>query len=399
MTYSHSALETYETCPRKYKFSYRDHLVPEEEGIEAFLGSCFHEAMEKLYRELPFRTMSLEELKVYYQDTWQKNFKEQKEKLKITEPGRTVEDYFRLGLKFLEDYYRHYYPFNQNRILGLEEKLEIDLFGDGRYRLIGFADRIDQTTDGVIEIHDYKTGSKLPPQEAAETDRQLALYQLGIKQKWPWAEKFKLIWHHVAFDLEISSTRTPEQLEELKRRIAELIDRIEADREFEPREGALCDWCGYWSYCPLKKHAVKLQKLPANEYLQEEAVVLVDKYMTYLDQKKQAEEELDKLKEAIIKYADDHDLARINGSQYSLTLTRKDIVRFPSRGQAERQKLEDILREAGLWSTLASLDLNSLEKAILEETLSPDVLKKIRDLVSKEKLIMLRPGKKPDDKD
>jgi len=52
---------------------------------------------------------------------------------------------------------------------------------------------------------------------------------------------------------EISSTRTPEQLEELKRRIAELIDKIEADREFEPRESALCDWCGYWSYCPLKK--------------------------------------------------------------------------------------------------------------------------------------------------
>lgn len=72
-----------------------------------------------------------------------------------------------------------------------------------------------------------------------------------------------------------------------------------------------------------------MQKLPANEYLQEEAVVLVDKYMTYLDQKKQAEEELDKLKEAIIKYADDHDLARINGSRYSLTLTRKDIIRFP----------------------------------------------------------------------
>jgi len=61
--------------------------------------------------------------------------------------------------------------------------------------------------------------------------------------------------------------------------------------------------------------------------------------------------------------------------------------------------MEDILREAGLWSTLASLDLNNLEKAILEETLSPDVLKKIRDLVSKEKLIMLRPGKKPDNKD
>jgi len=90
---------------------------------------------------------------------------------------------------------------------------------------------------------------------------------------------------------------------------------------------------------------------------------------------------------------------RINGSVYSLTMVRKEIVRFPTRGQAERQKLENILREAGLWSALASLDLNSLEKAILEETLSSDVLEKIKNLVSREKLVMIRSGKKADNKD
>ncbi|HNS04918.1 MAG TPA: PD-(D/E)XK nuclease family protein [Candidatus Saccharicenans sp.] len=396
MVYSHSKLETYQNCPRKYKLSYLDRIPAEEEGIEAFLGSRFHEAMEKLYSELRFRLMSLDEVKAYYESTWQKNFHD---KVKIVEEGRTADDYFRLGLKYIEDYYQHYYPFNQNKILGLEQELEIDLYGDRRYILKGFADRIDLRPDGVIEIHDYKTASQLPAQATADADRQLALYQLGIKQKWPWAEKFRLVWHYVAFDQEISSTRTPEQLEQLRDEIAALINRIETEKEFPPQESGLCQWCAYWAYCPLKKHLVELQKLPPNEYLAEEGVALVDKYISYLEKKKQAEEELEKLKEAIIKYAEENQVDRINGSVYSLTMVRKEIVRFPTRGQAERQKLENILREAGLWSALASLDLNSLEKAILEETLSSDVLEKIKNLVSREKLVMIRSGKKADNKD
>lgn len=178
-----------------------------------------------------------------------------------------------------------------------------------------------------------------------------------------------------------------------------LINKIETEKEFPPQESSLCQWCAYWAYCPLKKHLVELRKLPPNEYLAEEGVALVDKYISYLEKKKQAEKELEKLKEAIIKYAEENQVDRINGSEYSLTMVRKEIVRFPTRGQAERQKLENILREAGLWSALASLDLNSLEKAILEETLSPDVLEKIKNLVSREKLVMIRSGKKADNKD
>jgi len=43
-----------------------------------------------------------------------------------------------------------------------------------------------------------------------------------------------------------------------------LIDRIEAEREFGPRESALCDWCSYWDLCPAKKHLVKVEALPAD---------------------------------------------------------------------------------------------------------------------------------------
>ncbi len=388
--YSNSKLSTYETCPWKFKLAYIDRLEVEEEGIEAFLGSRFHEAMEKLYRELPFRTMSLEELKAYYEEQWKKNFHDQ---IVIVAPDRTADDYFRLGLKFIEDYYRHYYPFNQNRVLGLEQKIEIDLDGDGRYIILGYVDRIDLTPEGVIEIHDYKTSSSLPEQAQADADRQLALYQLGVKRKWPWVEKFKLVWHYVAFDLEITSTRTPEQLEQLKQEIRRLINQIEADREFLPRESVLCQWCAFWDYCPLKKHEATLEKLPANEYLSEEGVVLVNKYIDYLNQKKETEAELEKLREAIIEYARKNGLTKVLGSEFHVTLCRQEKLKIPAAGEEKRSLLEELIKKAGLWEKLSTLDRFALERAIRTRQLEPQLLEKLSELVSKEEQITLHTGK------
>jgi len=138
--------------------------------------------MEKLYSDLPFRTMTLDEVKAYYESQWKKNFHD---KVVVVRPERTPDDYFRLGLKFIEDYYRHYYPFNQNRVLGLEQYIEVELEGKRRYILQGYVDRIDLTSDEVIEIHDYKTSTSLPEQAQVDADRQLALYQLGVKKKCP----------------------------------------------------------------------------------------------------------------------------------------------------------------------------------------------------------------------
>ena len=396
MIYSNSKLSTYETCPWKFKLAYIDGIKVEEEGIEAFLGNRFHEAMEKLYKELRFRTMTLEEVKAYYEEQWKKNFHD---KVVIVAPERTAEDYFRLGLKYIEDYYQHYYPFNQNRVLGLEQFIEIEVEGQCRYILQGYVDRIDLTPEGVFEIHDYKTSLSLPEQAQADADRQLALYQLGVKKKWPWAEKFRLVWHYVGFDLEISSSRTPEKLEELKQEIVELIEKIEADREFPPKESRLCDWCAFWDYCPLKKHEAELEKLPVNEYLKEEGVVLVNKYIEYLNQKREAEAELEKLREAIISYAEKNNISRVMGSEFHLTLSKREMIRIPNAGDEKRILLDNLIRQAGLWDRLSSLDRNALEKAIKSRQLDEQLLRKLSELVKQETTISLHPGKNPGPED
>lgn len=390
MKYSNSKLSTYEACPWKFKLTYIDRLKVEEEGIEAFLGNRFHEAMEKLYSELRFRIMTLDEVRAYFEEQWKKHFHQ---KVIIVDPDRTADDYFRLGLKYIEDYYHHYYPFNQNRVLGLEQLVEIELEGQRPYILQGYVDRIDLTPEGVLEIHDYKTSSSLPSQAQADADRQLAIYQLGVKKKWPWAEKFRLVWHYVAFDLEISSTRTPENLEELKREIVGLIEKIEADREFTPKESVLCKWCAFWEYCPLKKHEAGLAKLPANAYLGEEGVVLVNKYIEYLNQKREAEAELEKLKEAIIKYAEKNNISRVMGSEFHVTLSKQVRIKIPAAGEEKRVLLESLIRQAGLWDKLSSLDRFALEKAIKNRQLEEQLLHRLEELISKEIQVALYPGK------
>jgi len=385
--YSPSSLEAFETCPHKFKLIYRDRLKAEFENIEAFLGSCFHKTMEELYSKLPDRVMPLEELLAFYEDYWKRNLSE---RIKVIENGLTPDDYFRRGKKYIEDYYRHYYPFNKNRILGLEQKIEVDLDGTGRYRLLGYVDRIDLTPDGVFEIHDYKTGSYLPGQEFVDSDRQLAIYQLGIKQRWPQAEKFRLVWHYVAFDLELSSTRTEEQLAELRKRLIEQIKLIEAETEFPPKESQLCRWCAFWEFCPVKKHEAILAKIPPEEYLNEDGLVLVNRYVDFLKKKKETESELEKLKKAIIDYAQKKGLSKVQGSEGYVRIIKQERLQIPASGEPERLDLEKILKEAGLWESCSTLDRFALEKIISGGQLEPPLLNKISTFIKKEVQYSLR---------
>jgi RecB family exonuclease len=258
--YSISQLDTFEECPRQYKFIYVDRILRYEESIEAFLGQRFHDAMEWLYGELSFRPVPLDELLDYYERNWAENWHSE---VKIKKEGRTADDYRLMGRRFIEDYYRRHYPFKEGKVLGLERFIRFALDDTGRYRCKGVIDRLMVAPDGAFEVHDYKAGSKLPEQEELDEDRQLALYQVGVQTLWPEAKTVRLVWHLVAFDVEMRSSRTPEALGKLKAELAALIDRIEAEREFAPHESPLCDWCAYQDLCPAKKkRAAPTEKTP-----------------------------------------------------------------------------------------------------------------------------------------
>jgi RecB family exonuclease len=110
--------------------------------------------------------------------------------------------------------------------------------------------RDPQSGEEVIEIHDYKTAARVPRQDDLDRDRQLALYQIGVAEQYGDERPIRLVWHYLLPDQVRTSTRTPEALAALRASTIELIDRIRAERAYEPRPGPLCRWCEYAEICP-----------------------------------------------------------------------------------------------------------------------------------------------------
>ena len=379
-TYSHSQLSTYETCPHQFKLSYIDKIKVETEGIEAFMGSRVHDALEKLYRDLKVTKLnSLEEIIDYYHQSWEKNWNEM---IQIIRKEYTADHYRRLGEKCITDYYKRYYPFDQGKTLGLEENIYFPLDQEKGYSIRGFIDRLALLDHSILEIHDYKTSGRLPTQENVNSDRQLAFYQMGVEGKWKDIQEIRLIWHYLAFDTEIRSSRTPEELHRLRRKTLELIQKIETDRQFLPKEGPLCNWCDYQGFCPKRKHQMIVESFPLNEYLNEEGVTLVNKYVEVKERKRLLDEEIDfelaKLEEALYAYAQREEVEAIFGSDHVAKIKIETKEKYPLKGEPSRKVLDEMIKKAGKWMDVSDLNPWILARVISRGGWDPSLVKKVK---------------------
>ena len=379
-SYSHSQLSTYETCPQQYKLAYIDKIEVETEGIEAFMGSRVHDALEKLYRDLKVTKLNtLEELLKFYQESWDKNWNDM---IQIIRKEYSAEDYRRLGERCITNYYKRYYPFDQGKTLGLEENVYFPLEEEKGYWIKGFIDRLALVDDCILEIHDYKTSNRLPKKEDVESDRQLAFYQMGVEGKWKDIREVKLIWHYLTFDTEIHSSRTPNQLHQLRQATLELIRRIETDRQFLPKEGPLCDWCDYQGFCPKRKHLIAVGSLPPNEYLNEEGVILVNRYVELKEKKRLLTEEIDaelaKLEEALYAYARREEIEAVFGSDHVAKIKIETKEKYPLKGDPSRKALDEIIKKAGKWMEVSDLNPWMLARVIGRGGWPPSLVNKIK---------------------
>lgn len=250
--FSHSRLKCFENCPKQFHFRYVLRLPQETEGIEAFVGKRVHEILERLYVFVGQGMVpGLPQVKSRYEQLWDAEYDPQR--VRIVREGVSLSFYRELGIRCLETYYRRHYPFDRDETLGIEERVEFDLdpSAPGQYRMQGIIDRIARADDGILEILDYKTGNFVPSQQALDEDRQLALYQIGLAERFAADESVRLVWHYVARGIVRRSTRSPEQLQALRTTTIGLIDRIREATSFEPKKSPLCNWCEYKSVCPL----------------------------------------------------------------------------------------------------------------------------------------------------
>ncbi len=361
-TYSHSRLSCYEKCRLQYRYRYVDRIRRDIQGIEAFMGSRVHDVLEKLYRDLQMeRTPSVEELKGLYHREWERLYSD---RIRIVKTEYTPDHYRRVGERCITDFYKTYQPFRDGVTLGLEEKVGILLDEEGRYRLEGYVDRIVRVEPGIYEVHDYKTGNSLPSADDLLNDRQLPLYQMGVQRKFPDARDVRLVWHYLAFNQELRSARSPDALESLRVRTMALIRKIEGTRDFPPNESALCRWCEYQEICPVWKHRLKVAPLPENEFLKDTGVQLVDRLADLESKRSTAEKEIARVREAILETLDREKATVLAGTGHEVRLAEEETFRFPQAGETGRRGLEMVLREMGQFERFATLDSESLARAL-----------------------------------
>jgi len=391
--YSHSRLGTFETCPRQFWFAYIEKPeVERADTVEAFLGSRAHDALEELYRMLlQGRRLTREELLRLYEDMWAKQWHDG---VRIVKRGMKEADYREVGRKGIADYYDRYQPFSQDHTLALERLVAFSLDEARLFQMRGYIDRLAQRPDGAYEIHDYKTGNWLMEQTAADADRQLALYQIGVEAMWSDVRQVDLVWHFLRFDKEIRSQRTPEQLAAVKAQCITVIQDIESRGKeaanFPTASSGLCDWCDYRELCPATRHYVAVESLPPKQYKADEGVSLVDKWVALRQEHLALQEQAEGLKaeeeavqQEILAFARQQGLESVAGSGYHADIAETTALAYPKTQDENREAFEEALRKAGLWEQLVTLNWQKLKSLWLDaDGLTPETRAALQPFVA-----------------
>ena len=360
--YSHSKMSTFRQCPLKYRFGYIDRIKKEEEGIEAFTGSCVHKALEellKLKKEFD-REPDYEKAEELFLATWEEKYHPG---IVIRRKGVTPEDYRRRGLMCLRNYFEMDKGQEFGELLGLEVRLAFQLGGSS---IKGFIDRL-QRDGNTFHIIDYKVTKNDMAQEKADSDTQLALYEIGIRKLYPDVQNVVLHWYILPHKNVVDSTRSESERLELETEVLSLIEEIENTSDFLPVETALCDWCEYPEECEEEKRrrTVAASRVePPVEELVEEYIRLTGEHTTLNAQAKEIEKKLEDMRPGFAEVVNETDAWSIEGSEHILDVDVGTGLYLPGKNTEERKLLEKLVRGTGIWGEMSEISKPLVIKAL-----------------------------------
>lgn len=336
MNTSYSALDTFRTCPRKYKYQEIDRIkVPKSK--EQFFGTLLHSTL-KLVHAPGILSPTLEQALDFYSRNWNAEvFADEVEERAA----------FSQGVAMIQDYYKKNDPSKIN-IVDLESRFQVEVEGkDEKHIIAGIADRIDKTEDGY-EIIDYKTTRRLPSQESVDDNLQLSIYLSGFLARYPKEienlDKIKVSLYFLQHGVKLSSPRTKEQLNQSRELILDLIDQIKKSN-FEPRVSGLCGWCGYQKICPMWKHKFKEKEIKDDEIKK-----YIDEYISLKGEISSKSNRIMEIQEVISKYMDDNTIDQIFSDQGRILRALRKTYKY------NKEKLREILEPLGKWEEVLKVD-------------------------------------------
>lgn len=242
--FSHSQLNTFNTCPRQYHYRYLLKIPTPMNGAASF-GSAMHNTLQAFYQLVEQskqatlfqeyeEDLSLEKLLSIYENKWiDVGFEspQHREALK------------KRGAEILETFYGHFKEGVPN-IVYLEKGFKLKV---GGYTLTGRIDRADRLPDGTLEIIDYKTG-RAKTQKQVDNDQQLMIYALAAKECFGQPAS-KLTLYFLDEDVKISTEPDEKKLDKLKEKVVKTADKINSS-DFTPTPGPFaCKFCPFNKIC------------------------------------------------------------------------------------------------------------------------------------------------------
>lgn len=233
---SFSRVDTYQNCPRKFRYAYLDRL-PREPSPHLSFGSSLHGALESFYdRKLPV-CPSEDELLGFLYDAWEPSgFREFSRDEQL--------DWYRHAQEVLRRFHRRVAPSYQLPV-ATEAWFELPLEDAV---VVGSIDRVDRDEAGELHVVDYKTNRRVKDRGQVARSLQLAIYALACEHLYGELPATVSL-DFVVAGLEVRVPLGDLDLVRARRAVTDTAARIR-DGAFDPTPNRLCGWCDFRRVCP-----------------------------------------------------------------------------------------------------------------------------------------------------
>jgi DNA helicase II / ATP-dependent DNA helicase PcrA len=228
---SASDIETYRTCPLKYKFA-RVFRVPQEPTINQRFGIVVHQVLERYHQS---GGRSVDELLGLLEAGWRRS----------GFGGSDEERQLHAKAEGALRRYHERFQTEDGEPMWFEKSFNFKI---GPHVLRGRVDRVDRLPDGRYELIDYKTGRPKSPAQLRD-DVQLALYAVAASAAWE-LEASRQSYLYVLDDQKVPLPDDAGDREWISETVLEVADGI-LGQGFEPTPSyAACSICDYRIACP-----------------------------------------------------------------------------------------------------------------------------------------------------
>jgi DNA helicase II / ATP-dependent DNA helicase PcrA len=231
---SASDIDTYRTCPLKYKFA-RVFRIPQEPTIHQRFGIVVHQVLER-FHAAEGSTATLPQLLGLLDASWRRGgFGDSEEERQLRGKAAAA----------LSRYYERFQS-EESEPMWFERQFTFKL---GPHLLRGRVDRVDRLPGGEYELIDYKTGRAKSVAQLAD-DVQLSLYAVGAREAWS-LDASRQAYYYVLDDQKVTVPADDGDRSEWISAVAVEVAEGILSQGFEPTPSvAACSICDYRLVCP-----------------------------------------------------------------------------------------------------------------------------------------------------